>query len=113
MTFEPRIEEKVEAGSTIYTDEMGSYRGFGGKGYEHKTINHEKKIYVDGLIHTNTIEGFWSQLKRSILSTHIHVSKQHLEKYLGEFEFRYNMRGKHRAGKMFGKLIHSFPSPSA
>ena len=54
----------------------------------------------------DTFEGFWSHIKRSILGTHIHVSRKHMEKYLGEFEYRYNMRDKPEI--MFNDLLLSF-----
>jgi transposase-like protein len=63
-----------------------------GFGYKHGVVNHGQKQYVLGPIHTNTIEGFWSQLKRSIDGTHHHVSGKHLQKYVDEFVFRYNRR---------------------
>jgi transposase len=62
-------------------------------GYKHGAVNHAKDIYVDGVHHTNSLEGFWSLLKRSIKGTHVHVSKRHLAKYIAEFEFRWNLRG--------------------
>ncbi|HMS21772.1 MAG TPA: transposase, partial [Sphingorhabdus sp.] len=70
-----------------------SYRSITLLGYRHKRVNHAAKEYVaqDGTT-VNSVEGFWSQLKRSINGTHIHVSAKHLAKYLGEFEFRHNRR---------------------
>jgi len=62
--------------------------------------------YARGEVHTNTIEGFWSMLKRSIRGTHIHVSRKHLPKYLGEFEFRWNSRPAPEM--MFAQLLMSF-----
>lgn len=58
----------------------------------HETVDHGKDEYVRGDVHTNTVEGFFLQLKRSIDGTHHHVSEQHLDKYLAEFDFRYNTR---------------------
>ncbi len=98
-------------GSEIHSDEWAAYTRLGMLGYGHSVINHGAKEYVRGNTHTNTIEGFWSQLKRSILSTHIHVSAKHMDKYLGEFEFRFNMReknGKKMSHAMFNRLIHAF-----
>lgn len=63
-----------------------------------------------GIHHVNALEGFWSQLKRGIIGTHLHVSAKHLPKYVGEFAFRYNNR-KNPAG-MFHRLIGNLsPSP--
>lgn len=69
-------------------------------------MNHGTGEYVRGHHHTNSIEGFWSQIKRSIRGTHVHVSRKHMPKYLGEFEYRYNMRGQPEA--MFSRLLLSF-----
>lgn len=55
-------------------------------------INHSRKIYVQGIVHTNTIEGFFSVLKRGLIGTYHHVSSEHLQRYVGEFDFRYNTR---------------------
>ena len=91
-TLEAHILEKIKAGSAISTDELGSYRALARHGYRHSMVNHSADEWVRGETHVNSIEGFWSQLKRSIRGTHVHVSGKHLAKYLGEFEFRYNMR---------------------
>lgn len=87
------IEKNVARGSILHTDEYTSYRSITLLGYRHKRVNHAAKEYVakDGTT-VNSVEGFWSQLKRSINGTHIHVSAKHLSKYLGEFEFRHNRR---------------------
>jgi hypothetical protein len=55
-------------------------------------VNHEAGEYVRGATHTNTLEGYFSLFKRSVLSTHIHISRKHMAKYLGEFEYRMNLR---------------------
>jgi hypothetical protein len=73
-------------------DELAVYRYAPRFGYKHRKVNHGSKEYVRGDVHTNTIEGFWSQLKRSINGTHHSVSPQHLQKYVDEFAFRYNHR---------------------
>ncbi len=86
------IKQNVEKGSTVYTDELPVYNYLGGYGFKHGVVNHGQKQYVLGPIHTNTIEGFWSQLKRSVDGTHHHVSGKHLQKYVDEFIFRYNRR---------------------
>jgi hypothetical protein len=59
---------------------------------DHKVVNHGSKQYVDGIAHTNTVEGFFSILKRGITGVYQHVSKRHLDNYLSEFDFRYNYR---------------------
>ena len=105
-TLQPIIEEHVEEGSDIYTDELLSYKGLEDKGYNHETVKHADGVYVDGEAHTNSVEGYWSMLKKSIKSTHIHVSKKHLINYVKEFEFRFNSR--HCPEKMFPELLSEF-----
>ena len=105
-TLEPLIEENVDKGSTVHTDELLSYRRLGQKGYTHKTVKHGAGEYVNGDCHANSIEGYWSHLKNSIKSTHIRVSGKHLEKYSKEFEYRFNAR-KHPE-TMFPELISTF-----
>src|SRR5215212_6429648 len=59
---------------------------------KHETVNHGANEYVRGEAHTNTVEGYFSILKRGIVGTYHHVSQQHLKRYLAEFDFRYNER---------------------
>jgi transposase len=102
-TLEPIIEAHVLSGTVISTDELSSYKELPRLGYTHGTVEHGAKEYVRGIHHVNGVEGFWSHLKRSIRSTHIHVSPQHLQKYVDEFGFRYNQR--HNPAAMFSSLI--------
>jgi transposase-like protein len=106
-TLRPIIDANVEKGSTVNTDELRSYTYLGTSGYTHKTVNHGCGEYVNGDSHVNSIEGYWSHLKKSIRSTHIHVSGKHLSKYAKEFEYRFNSR-KNPEG-MFPELISTFP----
>src|ERR1700674_2314706 len=73
---------------------MGSARGRLGmpQAYESDSVNHSISEYVRGPVHTNTVEGYFSILKRGITGTYHHVSPQHLKRYLAEFDFRYNER---------------------
>ena len=105
-TLQPIIEESVVAGSTVHTDELKSYGGLSKAGFEHETVNHGTGEYVDGDCHVNGIEGFWARLKLSIRGTHVHVSRKHLQKYVKEFEYRYNMRA--RPERMFDRLLAAF-----
>ena len=105
-TLQPIIKENVESGSTVHTDELKSYTGLSKAGYEHETVNHGAGKYVDGDCHVNGIEGFWARLKLSIRGTHVHVSRKHLQKYVKEFEFRYNLRKTPEL--MFDRLLASF-----
>jgi transposase len=104
-TLEPIIEANVVAGSTISTDEHTGYKDLPRLGYTHGTVLHGKEEYVKGIHHVNGVEGFWKHLKNSITSTHVHVSEKHLQKYVNEFSFRYNLR-KDPAG-MFNQLMAS------
>jgi transposase-like protein len=104
-TLQPIIEENVEKGSVISTDELNSYNRLGKIGYEHGKVLHKLDQYVTGIHHVNGVEGFWSHFKRGIQSTHVAISPQHMQKYVGEFAFRYNMR-KDPAG-MFKALIQN------
>lgn len=101
------IQSQVLPGTTICTDEFGSYRHLDSCGFDHKRVNHKSGEYVNAQGHgVNTTEGFWAQLKRGINGTHIHVSGKHLPKYLGEFEYRWNMR--HVPHLMLDRLMVSF-----
>lgn len=91
-TVMPIIRKHVEIGSTVMTDEYRPYNTLAKEGYIHGTVNHGIKEYVNGEIHTNTLEGFWSQLKRSINGTYHAVSPKYLQNYVDEFSYRYNHR---------------------
>jgi transposase-like protein len=91
-TLMPHIEERVLPSTTIYTDELNSYHALARTGYQHRRVNHSERIYVSGDVHTNTIEGFWSLLKRSIGGTNHAVSSKYLQTYLDEYTYRYNHR---------------------
>jgi transposase-like protein len=84
------IRANVERGSEVFTDEHGSYLGLNA-GYIHHVINHAES-YVKGRIHTNSIENFWSLLKRGLTGTYISVEPFHLFRYLDEQSFRFNTR---------------------
>jgi transposase-like protein len=76
----------------IFTDEWPAYAGIGDHDTRHETVNHSQDEYVRGEVHTNTVEGVWSLLKRSIIGAFHHVSVKHLDKYLDELEWRYGNR---------------------
>lgn len=90
-TVEPIIKNLVKGGSTVNTDEWSAYRGLN-RYYNHSRVIHGAKEYVNGMAHTNTIEGFWSHLKRGIDGIYHWVSKQHLQGYVNEYTLRYNTR---------------------
>lgn len=100
-TLDPHIVRHVtvDVDTVVYTDQAQAYRGLAGRfGIEHKTIRHDQAVYVDGDVHTQQIDGFWSLVKRGIDGTHFHVSQKWLQGYLNEYAWRYNRRGKDGEG---------------
>lgn len=95
-TVLPLVEGMIERGATVYTDELGTYNRLTQMGYNHDCILHSAKIYVRGDVHTNTIEGFWSQAKRGISGVYHAVSPKYLQNYVNEYAFRYNHRNDER-----------------
>jgi len=98
------IRQEVRRGSEVMTDELLSYDGLRSD-YAHKVINHAEK-YVDGNVHTNHMENFWSLLKRGIKGTYVSVEPFHLFRYLDEQSFRYNERESTDAER-FQKVLGS------
>src|SRR5262249_7707759 len=88
--LQSEVRKHVEAGSALYTDALLSYDGLAGE-YAHQVIDHAV-AYVDGAVHTNGLENFWSLLKRGISGTYVSVEPYHLFRYLDEQAFRYNNR---------------------
>ncbi|MAW96171.1 MULTISPECIES: IS1595 family transposase [unclassified Leeuwenhoekiella] len=91
QTLSKELILNVKSGAKLYTDEYVSYKGMG-RVYDHKVVKHSSHQYVNGRVHTNTIEGFWSILKRGIFGIYHFTSKKHLQLYVDEFVFRYNTR---------------------
>jgi transposase-like protein len=89
-TLHAEVRDNVEAGAELFTDGWRAYRGLDAE-YVHQVIDHAEK-YVDGQIHTNSIENFWSLLKRGIKGTYVSVEPFHLFRYLDEQTFRFNER---------------------
>src|SRR5947199_4631883 len=83
--------EKILPKSVVFTDDAAQYHGLDEK-YIHHRINHSQGVYVLGNVHTNTIEGFWSLVKRGLGGVYHSVSKKYLQTYLNEYSFRYNHR---------------------
>ncbi len=95
-TLLPDVEKRVLPESMVYTDEWKSYDRLGEKGYKHSRVRHSQEVYVTGDVHTNTIEGFWSLVRRGISGAYHSVSTKWLPFYLDEYAFRYNNRGDQR-----------------
>lgn len=91
-TVLPIVEENIEKGSQIFTDEYPVYDRLSLMGYSHERVTHSENIYVIGKAHTNTIEGFWSTAKNGIKGVFHSVSPKYLQDYLDEYAFRYNHR---------------------
>ncbi len=91
-TLIPMIEKTTDKSATVYTDDMPSYNQLKRIGYNHKVIKHYAKVYVNGDIHTGTIDGFWSLLKRGIDGVYHSVSPKYLQHYVNEYAFRYSYR---------------------
>jgi transposase-like protein len=96
-TLKPRVRESVEPGSAVYTDALKSYSGLYPE-YEHATVDHAER-YVDGRVHTNSMENFWSLFKRSLHGTYVSVEPFHLFRYLDERCFAFNLRDRTDYGR--------------
>lgn len=104
-TLRPLIQENVHKWSTIHSDELRSYKKLADMGYNHYSVMHSMHQYVDGDCHVNSLEGFWSHLKRGISSTHVFCKPKYLDLYVGEFAYRYNNR-KNPATMFYRMLCH-------
>src|SRR5215212_8082793 len=89
-TLQVEVRENVEPGSAVYTDALRSYKGLDPE-YVHEVVDHAEK-YVEGKVHTNGLENFWSLLKRCFHRTYVSVEPFHLFRYLDEQAFRFNER---------------------
>lgn len=101
------VNANVEKGSIVSTDELHSYNLLTADGYVHGTVEHDRKQYFDKATgvyhHVNSVESFWKLFKASVRSTHIHISPQHMQRYLNEFSFRLNHR--ERGNLMFDLVV--------
>ena len=91
-TLRPILRANADKASTLYTDENRAYTHVHQDVAVHDTVVHSANEYVRGPVTTNTVEGYFSILKRGIIGTFHHVSEQHLQRYVTEFDFRYNNR---------------------
>ncbi len=107
LTVENALFEMVNPGAKIATDDARAFSNLSLYGYAHGTVNHSAGEYVskDG-VHTNNIEAFWLWFKKTVEGTHVWVSQKHLPNYLGEYEFRFNLRKQGHL--MFPILLQSF-----
>jgi transposase-like protein len=104
-TLQAKVRENVRGAANVYTDELLSYDGLSSD-YTHKVINHAEK-YVDGQVHTNSCENFWSLLKRSLKGTYVAVEPFHLFRYLDEQAFRFNHRKDMNDADRFSTVVRN------
>ena len=107
-TLQPIIQQFVEEGSRVITDELNPYNGLAALGYTHAIVNHGSEEYANGDIFTNSIEGFWSHFRRMITGCYHDVSDEHLQSYIDEAVYRWNTRKmseSERFAHMFDKSI--------
>jgi transposase-like protein len=111
--LQTHVMQNVKRGTAVFTDNLRSYEDLNQHGFEHAVIDHAER-YVDGRIHTNGMENFWSLLKRGLKGTYVSVEPFHLFRYLDEQAMRYNMRKKpcndlwrfeHVASHILGKRL--------
>jgi transposase-like protein len=99
-TLQSHVRRNVNAGSAVYTDALQSYTGLK-RDFKHAVVDHAER-YVDGRVHTNGLENFWSLLKRGLHGTYISVQPFHLFRYLDEQTYRYNNRKQTDAERFSG-----------
>ena len=107
-TLQPIIQQFVEEGSRVITDELNAYNGLAALGYTHAIVNHGSEEYANGDIFTNSIKGFWSHFRRMITGCYHDVSDEHLQSYIDEAVYRWNTRKmseSERFAHMFAKSI--------
>ena len=115
-TLRAVVLNTVEPGAIVSTDELMSYGLQEGDGYQHGTVKHGARKYTrydqttDVLHYVNHVESFWQVFKKSVTSTHIHVSPNYMDRYLNEFTFRLNHRD--RGNAMFDLLMAGIKSPA-
>ena len=93
-TIRPIVEANIVKEASLFTDESAIYTKIGTAFADHQTTTHSAEEYVRGIVHTNTVEGYFSVFKRGMKGVYQHCGKQHLHRYLAEFDFRYNNRVK-------------------
>jgi len=101
--LQSEVRKHVRAGSALYSDALLSYEGLSAD-YAHQVIDHAV-AYVDGQVHTNSLENYWSLLKRGLRGTYVSVEPFHLFRYLDEQAFRYNNRKELDDSGRFAKVV--------
>lgn len=86
------VDKTIDGNATVHTDEYNAYNKLSARGYNHLRVSHSGGVYVVGNVHTNSIEGFWAQIKNAVNGVHHGVSPLYLQAYVNEYAFRYNHR---------------------
>lgn len=108
-SLEPLIRQHLDPKAVFITDELKTYIGVAYRmGVRHRRVNHSAHLYAEGPFHTNSIENFWGQLKRSLDGTHHSVSPRYLPLYVAEYAFRYN----HSSSDLFQLLLDQVMRPA-
>jgi transposase-like protein len=107
--IKPIMKKTIAKESDLVTDGFGGYKDLGKHYNQHIILNHTKKIRRIGVYHTNSIEGFWSMLKRAIMGQYHKINPEHLQEYLNELAFKYNHRNNEYA---FEVLINNCLKPT-
>lgn len=102
QTLLPIILQNIRKRTRVYSDEFRVYKVLQSHGYRHEKVYHSNYEWQNGKCSTNTVEGHWSNLKKSVYGTHTWVSQKHLQSYLNEFDFRYNRRN---VGNIFDEIL--------
>jgi transposase-like protein len=102
-TLQAEILKNIHYGSKVFTDEAVTYKSLNWE-YIHKTVNHAE-TYVNGQVHTNSLENFWSLMKRNLRGTYVAVEPFHLDRYIDEQVFRFNNRQNKSDADRFKKLL--------
>lgn len=105
--IKPILYNKIDKSATVITDGFGGYHGIANHFAGHIIVDHSKSQYVNGTFHTNSIEGFWSLFKRSIVGIYHYVSPKHLQQYVNESTFRYNTRTSTESGRFNYMLMNT------
>jgi transposase-like protein len=106
---EKALRDHVSFSAQLYSDEHGAYRHLK-KTRDHTIVIHSKGEYVRGRAHTNSVENFWSLFKRGVIGSFHFVSVKHLQRYLNEFQFRFNNR---ETEDLFGMIITNLATGTA
>ena len=101
------LRSQVDERAILYTDENAAYTKVGAKFQAHETVNHSRKEYARGPVHTNTAEGYFANLKRGLNGIYHHVGVPYLNQYLAEFDFRYNTRRLNDGDRTMAALQHA------